>query len=160
MCLVTMCQTCVQCISSMSLQQRTGVFELEQYLASRTLLCLGRPRRSHAQNRPNEKPCYFLGRFYSRCRWPRDDLRQVSRALTHALKPPCGLHQMGSKAVGPRTSHKLAIEPPIALGVKPLVRPPRGDTRATPKERSQARSEKESSKLPSAEPHLALAHQT
>ena len=38
MCRVTMLQTHVYRITSESLQKRTGVFSLEHYLASRTLL--------------------------------------------------------------------------------------------------------------------------
>jgi hypothetical protein len=38
MCRVTMCQAFVHLITSESLQKRTGVFSLEHYLASRTLL--------------------------------------------------------------------------------------------------------------------------
>ena len=41
MCRVTMRQTYIHRISSRSLQQRTCVFELEHYLASRTLLWVG-----------------------------------------------------------------------------------------------------------------------
>ena len=45
MCRVTMCQTFVHGITSESLQQRTGVFEVEHYLASRTLLWAGHVAR-------------------------------------------------------------------------------------------------------------------
>jgi hypothetical protein len=45
MCRVTMCQTFVHRITSESLQKRTGVFSLEHYLASRTLLWAGRVAR-------------------------------------------------------------------------------------------------------------------
>ena len=41
MCRVTMCQSFVHQISSASLQKRTGVFSIEYYLASRTLLWAG-----------------------------------------------------------------------------------------------------------------------
>ena len=45
MCRVTMCQTFVHRITSESLQKRTGVFSLEHYLASRTLLWAGHVAR-------------------------------------------------------------------------------------------------------------------
>ena len=45
MCRVTMCQTFVHGTTSKSLQQRTGVFEVEHYLASRTLLWAGHVAR-------------------------------------------------------------------------------------------------------------------
>ncbi len=51
MCRVTMLQTHVNRITSESLQKRTGVFSLEHYLASRTLLWAGRVARMH-KNRP------------------------------------------------------------------------------------------------------------
>ena len=41
MCHVTMCQTIVHRITSKSLEQRTGVFDLQHYVASRTLLWAG-----------------------------------------------------------------------------------------------------------------------
>ena len=45
MCWVTMCQSFVHQISSVSLQKRTGVFSIEYYLASRTLLWAGHVAR-------------------------------------------------------------------------------------------------------------------
>jgi len=45
MCRVTMCQSFVHQISSASLQKRTGVFSIEHYLASRTLLWAGHVAR-------------------------------------------------------------------------------------------------------------------
>ena len=45
MCRVTMLQTYVYRITSESLQKRTGVFSLEHYLASRTLLWAGHVAR-------------------------------------------------------------------------------------------------------------------
>ena len=47
MCRVTMLQTHVYRITSESLQKRTGVFSLEHYLASRTLLWAGHVARMH-----------------------------------------------------------------------------------------------------------------
>jgi len=45
MCRVTMCQSFVHQMSSVSLQKRTGVFSIEYYLASRTLLWAGHVAR-------------------------------------------------------------------------------------------------------------------
>jgi len=45
MCRMTMCQSFVHQISSVSLQKRTGVFSIEYYLASRTLLWAGHVAR-------------------------------------------------------------------------------------------------------------------
>ncbi len=52
MCRVTMLQTHVYRITSESLQKRTGVFSLEHYLASRTLLWAGRIFRMHKTHLP------------------------------------------------------------------------------------------------------------
>ena len=49
---VTTFQTYVHRISSKSLQQRTGVFELEHYLASRTLLWEGHVARTPKSHLP------------------------------------------------------------------------------------------------------------
>ena len=45
MCRVTMCQTFVYRITSKILQHRTGLFEIQHYLASRTLLWAGHVAR-------------------------------------------------------------------------------------------------------------------
>ena len=52
MCRVTMLQTHVYRITSESLQKRTGVFSLEHYLASRTLLWAGHVARMHKNRLP------------------------------------------------------------------------------------------------------------
>jgi hypothetical protein len=73
MCRVTMCQTFVHQITSVSLQKRTGVFSLGNYLGSCTLLWAGQEplvQKAHAA----------VGDGASDCWRPRDDLRQVTRA--------------------------------------------------------------------------------
>ena len=52
MCRVTMLQTHVYRITSESPQKRTGVFSLEHYLASRTLLSAGHVARLHKNRLP------------------------------------------------------------------------------------------------------------
>ena len=52
MCRVTMLQTHVYRITSESLQKRTGIFSLEHYLASRTLLWAGHVARMHKNRLP------------------------------------------------------------------------------------------------------------
>ena len=52
MCRVTMLQTHVYHLTSESLQKFTGVFSLEHYLASRTLLWAGRIVRMHKTHLP------------------------------------------------------------------------------------------------------------
>ena len=52
MCRVTMLQTHIYRITSESLQKRTGVFSLEHYLASRTLLWAGHVARMHKNRLP------------------------------------------------------------------------------------------------------------
>ena len=52
MCRVTMLQTHIYLITSESLQKRTGVFSLEHYLASRTLLWAGHVARMHKNRLP------------------------------------------------------------------------------------------------------------
>jgi len=48
----TMCQTCVHRITSVSLQKRTGVFSLEHYPASQTLLWAGHVARMPKSRSP------------------------------------------------------------------------------------------------------------
>jgi len=52
MCRVTMLQTRVYRIASKGLQKHTGVFSLEHYLASRTLLWAGHVARMHKNRLP------------------------------------------------------------------------------------------------------------
>ena len=69
MCRVTMLQTHVYHITSESLPTRTGVFSLEHYLASRTLLWVGHVARMHKNRLPKRlmlpwipEPCVAGGR--------------------------------------------------------------------------------------------------
>ena len=55
MCRVTMCQSFVHQISSVSLQKRTGVLSIEHYLASRTLLWAGHVARMPKSRLPKRR---------------------------------------------------------------------------------------------------------
>jgi len=65
MCRVTMCQTFVHRVTSESPQKRSGVFSLEHYLASRTLLWAGHVARMPKNRLPKRLMLSFL--------WPKTD---------------------------------------------------------------------------------------
>ena len=73
MCRVTMCQSFVHQISSASLQKRTGVFSIEYYLASRTLLWAGHVARMPRSWLP-QKAHAFVGTRAEDSGRSRDDL--------------------------------------------------------------------------------------
>eukprot|EP00614_Pseudopedinella_elastica_P038334 CAMPEP_0181268260 /NCGR_PEP_ID=MMETSP1097-20121128/5410_1 /TAXON_ID=35684 /ORGANISM="Pseudopedinella elastica, Strain CCMP716" /LENGTH=269 /DNA_ID=CAMNT_0023367885 /DNA_START=133 /DNA_END=939 /DNA_ORIENTATION=- len=127
MCRVTMCQTYVHRITSKSLQQRTGVFELQHYLASRTLLWAGHVARMPKSRLPKRL-------LLSWVRTPRvaggQEItfgRSLERHLEH-FDLPTTFTEWATLAQDRAAWHKLVTHPPFAIG-KPFVRRPRGDTR-------------------------------
>ena len=79
MCRVTICETHVHRITSKSLQQRTGVFELQHYLASRTLLWAGHVARMPKSRLPKRL-------LLSRVRTPRDT--DLALSISSAVRIP------------------------------------------------------------------------
>ena len=133
MCRVTMCQTFVHRITSKSLQQRTGVFDLPHYIASRTLLWAGHVARMPKSRLPKRL-------LLSWVRTPRVTGGQemtYGRSLErHLLRfdLPTNFTEWANLAQDRNSWHKLATKPPFAIG-KPFVRRPRGDTRVTPEDK-------------------------
>ena len=133
MCRVTMCQTFVHSITSRSLQQRTGVFELPHYLASRTLLWAGHVARMPKSRLPKRLMLSWV-------REPRlaggQEMtygRSLERHLEH-FDISTTFTEWATLAQDRAAWHKLVTKPPFAIG-KPFVRRPRGDTRVTPEDK-------------------------
>ena len=99
MCRVTMCQSFVHQVSSARLQKRTGVFSIENYLASRTLL-------------------WHLKYF----------------GLVDDGGKAISFSEWATLAQDPAGWLKLVTKAPFHIG-KLQLRPPRYDTRKTPKEK-------------------------
>ena len=129
MCRVTMRQTYIHRISSKSLQQRTGVFELEHYLASRTLLWVGHVARMPKSRLPKRL-------MHSWVRAPRVSGGQemtYGRSLKRHLKRlvlPLAYTDSAHIAQSRTEWYKRATKPPFTIG-KPFLRRPRGDSRRT-----------------------------
>ena len=135
MCRITMRQTYIHRISSKSLQQRTGVFELEHYLASRTLLWVGHVARMPKSRLPKRLMLSWV-------RAPRVTGGQemtYGRSLERHLKRfglPLAYTEWAHIAQNRADWHKRVAQPPFAIG-KPFVRRPRGDTRRTPEQKRE-----------------------
>ena len=86
MCRVTMRHVELHRITSVELQQRIGIWDLDYYLARRTLLWVG-----HVTRMPKsrfgiaEATSHCLGRSGSTGIWTRDDLRPVSGTLARKV---------------------------------------------------------------------------
>ena len=111
-----------------SLQKRTGVFSLEHYLASRTLLWAGHVARMPKNRLPKRpmlswirEPCVAGGQEVTYG-------RSLQRHLNH-FDLPTVFTEWAHMAQDRAGWHKLVTTPPFAIG-KPFVRQPRGDTRA------------------------------
>jgi hypothetical protein len=139
MCRVTMCQSFVHQISSASLQKRTGVFSIEHYLASRTLLWAG-----HVARMPKSRlPKRLMLSWVHEPRIEGGQEMTYGRSLERHLKY-FGLVDDGGKAISfsewatlaqDRAGWlKLVTKVPFDIG-KPQLRPPRCDTRVTPEEK-------------------------
>ena len=136
MCRVTMRQTFVHRITSESLQKRTGVFSLEHYLASRTLLWAGHVARMPKNRLPKR---LMLS-------WIREPRVAGGQEMTYGRSLQRHLYHFGLPTVFTEWAHlaqdragwhKLVTTPPFAIG-KPFVRQPRGDTRVTPEDKRRA----------------------
>ena len=124
-----MCQSFVHQISSVSLQKRTGLFSIEYYLASRTLLWAGHVARMPKSRLPKRLMLSWVHE-------PRIEGGQeltYGRSLERHLKQSDHLFGMGNPGAGPRWL-KLVTKVPFGIG-KPQLRPPRCDTRVTPEEK-------------------------
>jgi len=139
MCRVTMCQSFVHQISSAGLQKRTGVFSIEHYLASRTLLWAG-----HVARMPKSRlPKRLMLSWVHEPRIEGGQEMAFGRSLERHLEY-FGLVDESGKAISffewatlaqDRVGWlKLATKVPLDIG-KPQLRPPRCDTRVTPEEK-------------------------
>ena len=133
MCRVTMCQTFVYRITSKSLQHRTGLFEIQHYLASRTLLWAG-----HVARMPKHRlPKRLVLSWVSTPRVTGGQEMTYGRSLERHLKRfdlPLTFTEWASLAQDRAGWHKRVTHPPFEIG-KPFTRQPRGDTRVTPEEK-------------------------
>ena len=137
MCRVTTCQTFVHGITSKSLQQRTGVFEIEHYLASRTLLWAGHVARMAKTRLPKR----IMLSWVCAPRVAGGQEMNYGRSLVHHLKRfdlPLAFVEWATLAQDRAAWRQRVTEPPFAIG-KPFVRSPRGDSRATPEEKLRAK---------------------
>ena len=135
MCRVTMLQTYVYRITSESLQKRTGVFSLEHYLASRTLLWAGHVARMHKNRLPKRLMLSWIPEPRVAGGQEMTYGRSLQRHLAH-FNLPAAFTEWAPLAQDRAGWHKLVTEPPFKLG-KPCVRQPRGDTRLTPEDKQR-----------------------
>ena len=160
MCRVTMRQTYVHRISSKSLQQRTGVFELEHYLASKTLRWAGHVTRMPKSHLPRR----LVLSWVRKARDPRGQEMTYRRSLERYLKRfdlPLNYSGWAPIAQNRDDWRRHVTQPPFAIG-KPFVRRPRGDTRRTPgghrsrdaRTRRAARPTPQSDRPTSTPPHM------
>ena len=135
MCRVTMCQTFVHRISSRSLQQRTGVFDLLHYVASRTLLWAGHVARMPKNRLPKRLMLSWV-------RQPRVSGgqevtfgRSLSRYLNH-FDLPVTYAEWAVLAQDRAGWYKRVTTAPFVIG-KPFLRQPRGDTRLSAEDKGK-----------------------
>ena len=128
-----MCQTFVYRITSKSLQHRTGLFEIQHYLASRTLLWAG-----HVARMPKHRlPKRLMLSWVSTPRVTGGQEMTYGRSLERHLQRfdlPLTFTEWASLAQDRAGWHKRVTHPPFEIG-KPFTRQPRGDTRVTPEEK-------------------------
>jgi hypothetical protein len=141
MCRVTMCQTFVHRITSASLQKRTGVFALEHYLASRTLLWAGHVARMPKSRLPKRLMLSWVHEPRVAGGQEMTYGRSLERHLTHfglldADGAPLAFTDWAPLAQDRAGWRKLVTKPPFAIG-KPHVRQPRCDTRVTPEDKQR-----------------------
>ena len=120
-------QTYIHRISSKSLQQRTGVFDLEQYQASCTLIWVEHVARIPKSRIPKRLVLPWVraarvtgGQEMTGARWLGQHLKRFGFPLTYT--------EWACIAPNRADWHKCATQPPFAIS-KPLVRRPRGDSR-------------------------------
>jgi hypothetical protein len=135
MCRVTMRQTYIHRISSKSLQQRTGVFELEHYLASTTLRWAG-----HVARMPKSRlPKRLMLSWVRKARDTGGQEMTYGRSLERHLKRfdlPPDYTDWAPIAQNRGDWRRRVTQPPFTIG-KPFVRRPRGDTRRTPEQKRE-----------------------
>ena len=136
MCRVTMCQAMVHRITSKSLQQRTGVFDLQHYVASRKLLWAGHVARMPKSRHPKRLMLLWVQEPRLSGGQEMNFGRSLSRHLQH-FGLPLAFTDWATIAQDRAQWHRLATQPPFAIG-KPFLRQPRGDTRATPEDQRLA----------------------
>jgi len=139
MCRVTMCQSFVHQISSLSLQKRTGVFPIEYYLASRTLLWAG-----HVARMPKSRlPKRLMLSWVREPRIAGGQEMTYGRSLERHLKyfdiagedgSALAFSEWATLAQDRAGWHKLVTKAPFDIG-GPQLRPPRCDTRVSPEEK-------------------------
>ena len=140
MCRVTMLQTHVYRITSESLQKRTGVFSLEHYLASRTLLWAGHVARMHKNRLPKRLMLSWIPEPRVAGGQEMTYGRSLQRHLAH-FNLPAAFTEWAPLAQDRAGWRKLVTQPPFKLG-KPFVRQPRGDTRVTPEDKQRLAKER------------------
>ena len=128
-------QTYVHHISSKSLQQRAGVFELEHYLASTTLRWAG-----HVARMPKSRlPKRLMLSWVQQPRVTGGQEMSLGGSLERYLKRfdlPLSYSGWSTIAQSRDDWRRRVAQPPFAIG-KPFVRRPRGDTRRTPEQRRE-----------------------
>ena len=127
---VAMCQAMVHRITSGGLQQRIGVFNLQHYVASRTLLWAGHVARMPKSRLPKRPMLSWVQEPRLSGGQEMNFGRSLSGHLQHFVLP-LAFTDWATIAQGRAQWHRLATKPPFAIG-KPFLRQPRGNTRATP----------------------------
>jgi hypothetical protein len=139
MCRVTMCQTMVHRITSKSLQQRTGVYDIQHYVASRTLMWAGHVARMPKSRLPKRIMLSWVQEPRLSGGQEMTFGRSLSRHLEH-FAIPTDFAEWAGLAQDRVRWRDLATRPPFLIG-KPFVRQPRGDTRVTPEDQRLARAQ-------------------
>ena len=129
MCRVTMCQTYVHRITSVSFQKRTGVFSLAHYLASRTLLWAGHVARMTKNRAPKRLMLSWVGEPRIAGGQEMTYGRSLGRHLKHA-----GLEHADGSALAFTEWATLAQDRTGFDIGQPHVRQPRCDTRVSPED--------------------------
>jgi hypothetical protein len=135
-CRVAMCQMTVHRITSKGLQQRTGVFDLQHYVASRTLLWAGHVARMPKSRLPKRPVLPWVQEPRLSGGQEMNFGRSLSRHLQH-FGLPLAFTEWATIAQGRAKWHRLAAKPSFAI-CKPFLRQQRGDTKATPEDQRLA----------------------
>ena len=135
-----MLQTHIYRISSERLQKRTGVFSLEHYLASGTLLWAGHVARMHKNRLPKRLMLSWIPEPRVAGGQEMINGRLLQRHLAHFILA-AAFTEWAPLAQDRAGWRKLMAKPPFALG-KPFVRQPRGDTRVTPEDKQRLAKER------------------
>jgi hypothetical protein len=123
-------QTMAHRITSKSMQQRTGIFDLQHNVASRTLLWAGHVARIPKSRLPKKPMLSWMQELFLSGGQKMNFGRSLSRHLQH-FGLALAFAEWATIAQGHAKWHRLATKPLFAIG-KPFLRQPVGDTRATP----------------------------